>query len=242
MQDPKIQPLLTYISRAEKKLRSNALASLFVILGIKPALVFEANSSLDPALITLLQEISGGHLILREERSDRYFVNERPLAFFDPHRFLTLLPTVSLAEAVIHYFPRQNQLDSDQMLSYLLGFGPSFEAYATNCSYVRHSDPVKCCLNENHYYEIGKVLYQHFFHKIGDNLQLATLAFAYHCQVVTLFRRYQWANDQPVRPVHDLLKNTGTTCFLDGVAARTDYFKKSYTLKEWVMETYFTKT
>ncbi len=245
MQDSKTQTLVDYILQTAEK-RNVALGALFVLLGIKPALAIE--EELDETLSSILTNLTHAHLCLKKFNGSRtgYFVNETPLPSFDPRHFLNLSPEVSLTEAVALCFPEQNQRDADQFLSYLLGFGPSWEAYAIHSDYLyQERKAVSCIFNRNHYYEIGKVLNQSLFKKDEVRTEIEKLGFIFHSQLASLIGHCHWIRKDPSAmegiASMTMLEKTGTRQMLDGLTARTDYFKKSYSLKKWVMETYFSQ-
>lgn len=264
MQDPKIERLVKYISKmaqVEKEaVASNsllrgpisdlypqtntkryALAALFVFLGIKPALVIEYLP--DKELITHLLNLVPDYPNLCYKpffpnSSKGYFVNEHPFSSFDPRNFLNLSSQISLMDAVdLCWFLESNSLRNwrpaaNQFLAYLLGFGPTWEAFEES-----PQSPVQCYFNKNHYYEIGKVLNQSVFNKNANRSEIEDLGFAYHSQIALL----QAGRFEESNVCEKLFYKTGTRCFVGGLAARTEYCKKSYTLKKWVMETYFSQ-
>lgn len=252
MQDEKTKPLLEYIKN-ETSSKEFARGVLFVLLGIKPALAIE--QELDEKMFSILKNLTRDyeHLKWKESEGPRtgtkavYFANETPLSSFDPRQFLNLCPEVSLTDAVALCFAKQHLRDADQFLSYLLGFGPSWESHAINADYlgreekVAHSKQgsVSCVFKNKHYREIGKALNP----MLSEEKEIEKLGFNYHCQFASLIPRSHWLREKPNLmqdvAVDETLDKTGTKQMFDGLTARTEYFKKSYTLKKWVMETYF---
>lgn len=251
LEDPRLEELIQYIKQHPKdsKNRENALGALFVVLGIKPAIVFELD--IEKKLKNILNKIKNDTLILSKRNNPQYFVNEQPLEAFNPRRFLEPLsnPQVSLYDAVQFCFANQNQLHTDQMLSYLLGFGPTWEAYSRKgSSGSKHTDiGVPSWFTDSHYQELGKVLLQEGNGiDIDSNEQNALIAgFAYHCQFPHLYkpRRGLKLIEHDARlvdtPFFELCSLTSTACAVDGISIRTEYVKKSYSLKKWTIETYF---
>ncbi len=235
MQDPKFQRLIRYIRETKN---AYAVSALMVILGIKPAVVFEVLSHAPAELFSILEEIAGGSLVLRKDLGGTYFVNEHPLSQFDPRKYLKL-PNRPLIDIAIENFPNQNQLLTDQILSYVLGFGPSWESYSVNCRYIQNRQVVKCCFSEHHFTQIGRIIYQKLFHKRATYHQAVMLGHAYHCQYVNIIKYREYIYRGHTRSADRLLNRTGTGGIYDGLALQTDYFKQSYTLKKWVMETFF---
>jgi hypothetical protein len=242
MKKDNTQRLMKYFS-FEKDPMQYALGALFVLLGIKPALAIEIRP--DKELLSILTDLANEHsnLCLKNESSTLYFVNEEPLSSFHPRNFLNLSSEVLLMDAVPLCFSEQGHWEADQFLSYLLGFGPSWEIYATTNDYFyREQDSASCMFNNNHYYEIGNVLNQFLFNKDEDRSEIEKLGFTFHSQLASLIKKHQWKKnvflEREIAP-KTMLSITGTSQALDGLTARTDYFKKSYTLKKRVMETYF---
>ena len=200
----------------------------------------------DEALSLILTELAQKHHNLRLSApngfSAVYFVNEKPFSSFDPREFLNLSSAFTLMEAVATCFPVQSQRDADQFLSYLLGFGPSWENYATGTRYLyQEKDSVSCMFSNKHYYEIGNVLNQALCNK-GERSESEKLGLIFHSQFASLIEQCHWTRKFSITKDGALEKGlhmTGTGQAFDGLTARTDYFKKSYTLKKWVMKTYF---
>ncbi len=245
MKNSNTQRLVEYI--CQKNSRTYAMGALFVFLGIKPALAIETKP--DKELFSILKDLTEDKeldLCLRESdgSSPVYFVNENPFPSFNPREFLNLSPNVTLTQAVADCFSAQGQRDADQFLSYLLGFGPSWETYANNARYLyEEKDSVSCIFSKNHYYDIGKVLNQALFKKEEVQSEIESLGFTFHTQIASLIEKGRWEKKESLAEKKTILEQrlskTGTNQILDGLTARTDYFKKSYTLKKWVMETYF---
>ena len=248
MQNPETQPLLTFIKERKGAIldscvEKSALGALFVLLGIKPALVKDA-VELDKELLSVLTNLvkEKDNLFLKAFNNfdGVYFVNENPFPSFNPRNFLNLSSEVSFTKAIAICYPNRGH-ETHQCLSYLLGYGPSWEAFQTNLGY-QEKRSISCIYNSNHYYEIGKVLNQSLFKIEKDKSEIESLGFIFHSQFVSLVEqggcRYAKRNIAPDK-IKRMLGITGTAQIFDGLTARTDYFKKSYTLKKWVMETYF---
>lgn len=239
MKMPNTKRLVEYIFQENSTMY--AMGALFVLLGIKPALVIE--ESVDDKVFSILTDLAEEHpdLYLDAPKGSGkvYFVNEKPFSFFDPREFLNLSPKVSLRDAVATCFSRQGQRDADQFLSYLLGFGPSWETYAIYTSYLdQERNSVSCVFKRKHYFEIGNVLKQSLFKEDKSKSEIEKLGFTFHSQFASLIGRCD-LNKENSSAIEAMLAKTGTKQAFDGLTARTDYFKKSYTLKKWVMDTYF---
>lgn len=248
--NPHLTPLLDYIQRTrqldEKDVRG--IQALYVILGIKPACVVEyvMSEELLSILNTLLPLIGKeGQYHLSMSDKHHYLVNEFPLEAFDPRRYLNRLhpqeDTNSLLTAVQYCFPNQNKPHTDQILSYLLGFGPSWEAYATRSAYLQ-SDLPEPLFTERHYREIGSVLKDNLSEILQEPLQedvnAVGLGRAYHQQLPTL-RMPKKANMRKQEMEQQRrFEIKGIESCTDGIVVRTDYFKKMHTLTQWVVDTF----
>lgn len=157
--------------------------------------------------------------------------NEKPLEAFDPRRFLYPLqqdPSISLSDATIYCFNEQYKQNAEQMLSYLLGFGPSWEAYNANAKL--NFDPKNSIFTESHYEELGKIFSKDNPIEIGYLFHLKHLSFH--------IPHFQPQSNE----IKKLLLNTSSSHIIDAVSSQTEYFQKSYTLKKWLLDSYFTKT
>jgi hypothetical protein len=248
MEDSKTQLLVDFINRnVNSAVSRSALGALFVLLGIKPALVKDAqelNKELLSILIKLVNEKGNLSLKAFSNFDGVYFANEKPFPFFNPRNFLNLSSELSFAEAVAICYPHPGD-ETCQCLSYLLGYGPSWETFMSNIGYANEKS-ISCIFNKNHYYEIGKVLNQSLFNKVEVRSEIEKLGFSFHSQFASLVEQGRCGKEErsarrdiAAEKIKEMLKITGAVQIFDGLTARTDYFKKSYTLKKWVMETYF---
>jgi hypothetical protein len=242
IQNTQFAELMGYIRTSEGTNRADALSALFVILGIKPIRVYEKNTPVDAKLLSILERIQDSRVRLSEDPMHRYFINRAPLSCFDPFKYIQLDPGSELSSIISDIFGSRGSMDTDQLLSYLLGFGPSWEAYAVNEIYGTEGRQWSCCFTPFHYREIGTVLFRQFFQSEPSPNQAEALGRAYHCQFASIHDRSHYLLISQARaqtdPVSKLLSSTGTDFFFDGITARTDYFRKSYTLKKWVLQTY----
>jgi hypothetical protein len=241
---PHLTPLLDYIKREDEDVRG--LQALYVILGIKPVCVFEygMKEELLSILNTLLPLIGKeGQFHLSTHTEHHYLVNEFPLEAFDPRRYLNRLHphenTDSFVSAIEYCFPNQNKPLTDQILSYLLGFGPSWESYASLTSYVRSELP-EPLFSDRHYKEIGRVLKDHLS-SLPENYNDADIGTAYHQQLKTFAVKKAW-NFRIQQMEHQKRFNIkGIDFSADGIVVRTDYYKKMHTLTKWITDTLINK-
>lgn len=246
---PHFAPLIDYIQKTKPNKKDvRGIQALYVILGIKPASVIEfgMNEELLNILNNLLPLIGmEGQYQLSKSGNHHYLVNESPLEAFDPRRYLKRLhpseDTNSLLTAVQYCFPHQNTPQTDQILSYLLGFGPSWETYATSTSYLR-SDLPESLFSATHYKEIGSVLRDNLPNILQEPLQgdfkALDVGRAYHQQLPTLGVTKAWNFRRAHIEDQERFTIKGIECCTDGIVVRTNYFKKMHTLTQWVTDTF----
>ncbi|MES2200251.1 MAG: hypothetical protein V4489_08815 [Chlamydiota bacterium] len=229
--------LVDYIKRTKGWERREALCALFTILGVKPATIFEGKLEKTELYSILLKKYNLHEFKFKNSRNDRSFclANESPLEIFNPKRFLEPLQNtrLTLAKATIDCFIQQGQEETDQMLSYLLGFGPSYEAYQENA--FRKFDSGKSIFSDAHYEELGGVfsktdLKEIGFHVHEEKAKLAQSRFD---------NKVKWIQKTNNSTIEKILCKTGTAHIYDGISARTEYSKKNLSLKKWVLENYF---
>jgi hypothetical protein len=160
--------------------------------------------------------------------------NEHPLDLFDPRHFLEPLSDVniSLLDATIDCFIHQGKQQEDQMLSYLLGFGPTFESYRKHIQ--KPFIPANSIFSDAHYAELGQVLSSRNPARLGFNLHQK------HAEIAS--SKTEKACTTPYNPnslVEKILSHTGTFHVYDTLSLRTEYSQKSLSLKKWILETYF---
>jgi hypothetical protein len=231
LNSPSLAPLLSYIRGEKNKNSVYGIGVLMVVLGIKPGRVFE--TGIEPKLARIVENLSQiGLLAVGREGGEVYLVNEKPLDAFNPRNLLeSLSEGDSLLDALKKAFKGQNHIQADQELSYLLGFGPSWESYTNNIAGALKMET--SCFSDSHYRQLGEVLIGN--HVVKDTDDALSVGVTYHRN----FKRFLNGNPRLCKSQFDvLLQNTETNCVLDGITVRTIYFKKSYTLKKWVMETY----
>ena len=148
-----------YIINSDKReIRRHVLC---VLLGIKPALALW-NKSIDSATWDLIESVSHLNSSCRIERNGDYYYlcNEHPLDYFDPRKYIKpeMFPAQSnsILEALRLYFPsnHRNDPEADQFLSYLLGYGPSWEDFQRHNG-LALSSPDSTIFTEEHYKELG---------------------------------------------------------------------------------------
>jgi hypothetical protein len=226
-----LSPLLSYIQNEKKGDSVHGIGVLMVILGIKPSRVCELG--IEPKLAQIVENLSqAGHLAVGREGGLVYLANEKPLEAFSPRNFLEPLSEGdSLLAALKKAFKGQDHIQDNQKLSYLLGFGPSWECYTNILSGALNME--MSCFSDSHYRQLGEVLIAN--HVVKDTDDTLSVGLTYHRN----FKLFLEGSPMLERSYFNiLLQNTETNCVLDGITVRTIYFKKSYTLKKWVMETF----
>jgi hypothetical protein len=227
MEEPSLSRLLAYIQSIPDA--SHAIGVLMVIIGIKPCLVF--SYTVDPELVQIVEELSRlQRLKLKIAKGKLFLANEKPLDAFNPRHYLeSFSDQVPLIEAIEENFTRQ-QNNNVQRLSYLLGYGPSWEAFANRINF--HDGRISC-FSASHYKQLGEALIAN--HVVEDSFDPLRVGVTYHCNFKQLINQTSLLN---THSLFSFLHKTGGGFAIDGIAIRTTYFKKSYTLKKWVLETY----
>lgn len=151
---------------------SNLVCALCVLFGIKPVLVVEKFLEKNNTKMKI-EALFSKHPSLKWVEGDygnSYLINESPLEHFDPRRFIEHFDeNQSLEKAVLQAFPKTNsslsrtnseaeRTKADQELSYLLGFGPTWERYAGITRQYKSNDSSRLCFSDEHYLQLGKAL------------------------------------------------------------------------------------
>ena len=134
--------------------------TLYVLAGIKPILILEQGCG-DVAPIHNFSSFFSNLKWIKSKRGDYLLINEHPQSEFDPRKFINNFDGVysNLAAITPDTFINQNQLDTDKLLSYLLGYG-TWEAYA-GINKLRYlaSNTSLSIFSDEHYYQLGKAHY-----------------------------------------------------------------------------------
>lgn len=177
----KIRRWITYINGSENYvLQSELINAICVLAGLKPVLAIMKNSPLHPFCEKNHTWGNGIKLLRFEDASGGgyFLINEHPLPEFDPRKFIDQFEKKyeSIEAAVMHAFPdlgnQETSIESEQLLSYLLGYGPTWEAYR-GVSWLWHmnggaaDDHVKetwfkgaNVFSEEHFLQLGTALSQ----------------------------------------------------------------------------------
>lgn len=172
---PRLELVAEVICNPENiNIRPSLVNALYVFSGIKPVFVIERGIECDSTrrniemLVSIFLEFSDLKFI-KHESGDWYLINENPLREFHPARFIDGFKKKygCLEDAVIWAFSNQNQMETDQLLSYLLGFGPTWESYAgiTRRPYLK-SHKICSIFSEQHYFQLGNAI-----EKVSGNLK-----------------------------------------------------------------------
>ncbi|HEX4839841.1 MAG TPA: hypothetical protein VFU89_05320 [Rhabdochlamydiaceae bacterium] len=211
------------------------VAILLVILGIKPALTFsnEKWTKFLP-IYTHFDEITAHfpHIKLVNDTSWHYVVNESPLSIFDPKHYL--INCHSIADEILTYFPKQTNAKADQRLSYLLGYGPTWEALQIKKALFLED------FHQNFRIVPTKEYHPLHFQQLGDSIKRDSninstneeVGRSYHAQVVE--GKINRKSIQS-RLVMSWLGPTGTGQIFDEFSMQTTYFKQSCFLKKYVL-------
>lgn len=141
----------------EDSLHSDYINFLYVLAGLKPVLVVERCPDEQRAIFQKIAKEFPHISTAVDTWENLYLINEHPLPEFDPRNFIADFDKKykSIQEAVCNAFPNQNQAETDQLLSYLLGFGPTWETYASG-SRRGYLENCRVIFSDEHYYQLGK--------------------------------------------------------------------------------------
>lgn len=137
----------------DKKSKIDLMNALYVLAGIKPVLQFYGKDNQNFVMIKNLFK-SFSNLKFVQDSSNGYLINEKPLAKFDPRKFILDFDKnySSIEKAVTYAFPNQMKKDTAKLLSYILGYGPTWEAFN------RIPSNALSIFTDEHYYQLGKAL------------------------------------------------------------------------------------
>ncbi|MBS0627312.1 MAG: hypothetical protein JSS09_03775 [Verrucomicrobia bacterium] len=229
--------ILKYIQKQTNKQKTkNALAALLTLLGIKPVLIFANEQKIDPELYKILSQKKEIQLKKFDWKMGRgiCLANETPIELFNPRRFLKPLSNknISLLDATIDCFIHQDAQQEDEMLSYLLGFGPTFESYRKHTK--KTFTPENSIFSDTHYAELGKVF------STENQVELGFYFHQKQAEIASLKTEKDCSTPYNSNfLVEKILSQTGTPHVYDAISLRTEYSQKSLSLKKWILEEYF---
>lgn len=166
--NPALAPLRELIEVGERcGKKSETMQVLYLLFGLKPALVLEEIADSEE----MVQAIQAACLLnpscrLRKSTDlclskGYYLSNESPLPFFNPRQYIRSEVFVysKSIDAIEDCFLKQNKPYYDQFLSYLLGFGPSWEAYEKNKNKTAILPSIgRDVFTDAHYEQLGHAL------------------------------------------------------------------------------------
>ncbi len=234
-----------YINNAKGLKKHHAMAALLTILGIKPATVLstEEGAELLPLLKRITKEDS--NLLLKEFNTDFFgltranfcLANESPLEIFNPKHFLKPLEdkAATLLDTTIDCLIYLKNPTKEQRLSYLLGYGPSWEAFKVHGASPFDSNSDHSAFSDAHYTELGKVFSKNNPKETGLYI---------HQQQASLALDRRLKKEKPFSfnnncVVAQIINKTGMGHIYDGISARSEYSQKSLSLQKWLLEKYF---
>lgn len=149
-----LETLIQLIKEASFADRHNLVPILYVLAGIKPVLVIEKFHKVTVNQIGNLA-LKLPNLSVAVDHEYCYIINENPLPEFDPRKFIKSFEFTSLKEAACWAFQNRSNPIAVQMLSYLLGYGPTWEAFHAQ---VPRPAPDKMIFSDEHYLSLGKAV------------------------------------------------------------------------------------
>lgn len=152
--------LANTVGKTDIMAHNTLMQAVYVVVGLKPALAIEPRCPGTAKNILILATQFFPHLRLIQRKDGHSFlVNEQPLPEFDPRAFIRNFTTIS--EAVTASFPSNYDQKKDQVLSYVLGFGPTWEAFMLNAAKFEKTQPIDIeasVFTDLHYEQLGKSL------------------------------------------------------------------------------------
>lgn len=223
---PQLQKVIETINEGVH--RTSLINSLYVLAGIKPVYVWDDNNQHNQEFFELCSKEFKHIKVVKAEgihTNDYYLINETPLYEFDPRRFINNLDKnyQSLEAAVTYAFPNQDRVETDKLLSYLLGFGPTWEAYAgISCKRNRKYSNLTTLsvFSEEHYFQLGKVLCD----KEVPRNQLVAIGQEYNLNL----RKKEWPNmlDNANSKEGKEITKLDMQHIVDKVSFQTDYIQR----------------
>lgn len=237
LQAPSVKNLMEFLESSKCTHPKEIMGVLCVIVGIKPVFQYYThqelkNLGIDSYLQNILEEFPNVGVIYDKPNGYCYIVNEKPLPIFDPRRYLKRF-NKSIAREVQSCFPNQGSPKMDQRLSYLLGFGPSWEALAINGAYGRKPklDP-NSQYTQEHFKQTGTVLCEAFD---AEDVSPSSMGKFYYNQFLQ-FVPITGSIMEKCAEVNETLSTTNTNQVYNGLTMRTEYFRKAVYLKKYLLE------
>jgi hypothetical protein len=232
---PELNIFIDIIKAPERnKIAKDLINAIYVLAGIKPVLVIESSRSKEIKDLIIEFVIAFPHLkqvAPVDNYGNFYLINEKPIAEFDPRRFINEFSEEyqNLADAVTYAFPSQDSPKTDKLLSYLLGFGPTWESYAGigKRMYLKKNTSLSV-FSEEHYFQLGEAIYK------NKNIDTANLT---KKQYVEKGKKYslnvqnkEWPNCltaimQP-SPIEKEIKKLYMEQVIDETSYQTSYIQK----------------
>ncbi|MBI3211657.1 MAG: hypothetical protein HYZ47_03105 [Simkania negevensis] len=166
--NPALDPLRKLIKAGEKcGKKSEAMQVIYLLFGLKPALVLEDITDSEE-MVQAIRIVCPLNPSCRWKKSTDsclfkgyYLSNESPLPPFNPRQYIrsTVFTYPQTIDAIGDCFLKQNTPYYDQFLSYLLGFGPSWEAYEKNKNKTATLPQIdQDVFTDAHYEQLGHAL------------------------------------------------------------------------------------
>lgn len=223
----KLMPFVNDLRRADRKniLRITYVSSIYVLMGLKPLYVCSPNEA---PLIRWFQR-NFPHLRIVTHEQDTYLINENPLASFHPKKYIAGF-SGTIEKAILYAFPHLGLKDTDQRLSYLLGFGPTWEAYAGRNQKKYKDEAQPSVFTDEHYLELGKVL-----NPLGDYHQQVEAGKNHHLH----YKEHPYLPTKSGPPSTDEEKEMDKTYnhfIVDSISIKTPYLQQKIALQKRLLE------
>ncbi len=227
---PALNELIRLTKEAEVSDRNNLAPLLFVLAGIKPALVIERFYRIPFRRIAQLMQ-KFPHVNLANDNKYFYIINENPLPEFDPRKFIHAFDEKYTNIKIAACWSFQNQCKSSiavQLLSYLLGYGANWEAFN---AHTHRAIPDETIFSDEHYLSLGQALEPGVPH---TRTELVSLGKEYSREALER-KRPNYKFDSPE---FDRLHKIYSSHILAEIPYRTDYIQNSLMYKERLLEAF----
>lgn len=201
--------------------RNVIIPAIYVLAGLKPVLT--ENGAIQAHLLRQFQR-QFPHLKIFTIGEDTYLVNENPLPLFHPKKYIAGF-SETIEKGISYAFPKLGLKDTDQRLSYLLGFGPTWEAYAGRNKIEYEDDAELSVFSDEHYLELGRVLNPNGSRE--DQIQAGR---KYHDNYKT--HPYEKTRGSEVQE----LDKTYNGFVADSISFKTPYLQKKIALQKHLLE------
>lgn len=239
---PELKAVIDHIiAQTSDDIKVQQVQILYTVLGIKPVQVLEQYMGDREAMLEpfkpLISKLSSIKLSTQDKDDHWYICNESPQADFDPRKYIENFDRDyhSIEDAAKYAFPHQVETVPEQLLSYILGFGPSWEIFALRFHPLSNfKNNEQSCFSNEHYLELGRA--------ITPNPQQVPKE-----QLVANGKKYSLAriNEKRTRDIYkgsealfEQMESLYLNQQVDDVSFKTDYIQKSMECRRRILSAF----